>query len=343
VKRPWLVPVGGFLGAGKTTLILAAARQLGGRGIRTAAIFNDQGDELVDTAFARRTIAHAGEVTGGCFCCRFSDLLQAAEALRAYEPQVIFAEPVGSCTDLAVTVIRPLQSRSAFEIAPLTVIVDPAQAADLLSEDADPHLSFLFRNQLAEADLVCFNKADIHSSFPDLSNVPVRYLSARTGQGIEEWLAEIFSGRMSSGTRPLSIDYERYARAEAALAWLNWRAELLIKPAASPALVVGPLLDDLQDKLSRCGIRIAHLKLFDTAPSGYLKAAVTGTHAEPSIEGDLTASPAERHDLVVNLRALADPGKLERVFMEAVNRLPGKRNHEHLQCFQPAPPVPEIR
>ena len=26
--RPWLVVVGGFLGAGKTTLILAAAREL---------------------------------------------------------------------------------------------------------------------------------------------------------------------------------------------------------------------------------------------------------------------------------------------------------------------------
>ena len=52
-SRPLLVFVGGFLGAGKTTLILAGARELERRGFRTAAILNDQGDSLVDTQLAR--------------------------------------------------------------------------------------------------------------------------------------------------------------------------------------------------------------------------------------------------------------------------------------------------
>ena len=47
-NRPWLVLVGGFLGAGKTTLILSAARELRKRGLRSAAILNDQGQDLVD-------------------------------------------------------------------------------------------------------------------------------------------------------------------------------------------------------------------------------------------------------------------------------------------------------
>ena len=35
-KRPWIVVVGGFLGSGKTSLILAAARELERRGLRCA-------------------------------------------------------------------------------------------------------------------------------------------------------------------------------------------------------------------------------------------------------------------------------------------------------------------
>ena len=51
-QRPLIVIVGGFLGSGKTSLILAAARLLEQRGLRCAVILNDQGNELVDTRHA---------------------------------------------------------------------------------------------------------------------------------------------------------------------------------------------------------------------------------------------------------------------------------------------------
>src|ERR1700733_9689874 len=97
-KRPWIVIVGGFLGAGKTSLILAAAEVLKQRGLRCAAILNDQGDELVDRRHAESQGLLAREVAGGCFCCRLSGLINTIEELRAWSPDVIFAEPVGSCT-----------------------------------------------------------------------------------------------------------------------------------------------------------------------------------------------------------------------------------------------------
>jgi G3E family GTPase len=75
-EKPWIVLVGGFLGAGKTTLLLAAARELERRGLRSALILNDQGEALVDAEFSDLHGFQSGEVTGGCFCCRFSDLLQ---------------------------------------------------------------------------------------------------------------------------------------------------------------------------------------------------------------------------------------------------------------------------
>src|SRR5215831_82268 len=105
---PILSVIGGFLGAGKTTLILTATRILQNRGLRVAVILNDQGDELVDTHLVQQSGIACDQVTGGCFCCRFPDLLDAAARLLAWQPDVIFAEAVGSCTDIVATTVRPL-------------------------------------------------------------------------------------------------------------------------------------------------------------------------------------------------------------------------------------------
>ncbi len=51
--KPTVAIVGGFLGAGKTTLILKAAKLLQSRGVKVAAVLNDQGDDLVDMELAR--------------------------------------------------------------------------------------------------------------------------------------------------------------------------------------------------------------------------------------------------------------------------------------------------
>ncbi len=107
---PRLVLVGGFLGAGKATLLVAAARRIRDNGGRVALITNDQGADLVDTQLAAATGFAVREVTGGCFCCRFSDFAGAAAGLMEFSPEVILAEPVGSCIDLAATVIRPLRA-----------------------------------------------------------------------------------------------------------------------------------------------------------------------------------------------------------------------------------------
>jgi len=170
-EKPWIVLVGGFLGAGKTTLLLAAARELERRGLRSALILNDQGEALVDTEFSDLHGFQSGEVTGGCFCCKFSDLLQVIDRLREHTPDVIFAEPVGSCTDISATTVHPLLELSeTYRIAPYTVLVDPVRAGALQFADADPNLRFIFEKQLREADLICVTKSDIYPDAPRIGN-----------------------------------------------------------------------------------------------------------------------------------------------------------------------------
>ncbi len=134
-KQARYIMIGGFLGAGKTTAVARLAQWLTDRGLRVGLISNDQSTGLVDTALLRSQGFDVAEIAGGCFCCRFDSLVQAADKLTvATAPDVFVAEPVGSCTDLVATVSYPLRRiyGHRFSIAPLSVLVDPVRAARIL-------------------------------------------------------------------------------------------------------------------------------------------------------------------------------------------------------------------
>jgi hypothetical protein len=341
--RPTLIFIGGFLGAGKTTLILAAALELKKRGMRYAAILNDQSEGLVDTQLAELHGVPSGEVTDGCFCCRLSDLTAQLEGMLAYSPDVIFAEPVGSCTDISATVLHPLLAKwETYRLAPFTVLVDPIRSMDVTRPDADEDMAFLFHKQLQEADLVCVTKSDLCGLYPDLALPHVRQISAISGQGIAAWLDEVLAGELSTRKDVLDIDYERYAQAEAALAWLNFRGIFEAHAPVSPAMLLGPWLDGMDRSLTEAQIDIVHLKTMAETP-GYVKAAICANGQEPEVEGVLDASPSMRHELTLNIRALGDPETMAAIIERELERLDGRWIERTARCFRPAAPQPERR
>jgi len=341
---PTLVVVGGMLGAGKTSLIVAAARRLVEQGRRVGVVTNDQGSGLVDTALVRAAHVPVAEVPGGCFCCRLSDLLSACDGLAAERPEVIFAEPVGSCVDLAATVLRPLlrDESHRFRVAPLTVLVDPARAIEMTAPQADADVAYLFRQQLDEADIVCFTKADAGVA-PPADGVAGHAISARTGDGVDAWLDHVLAPSQSAGSGLIAVDYTRYAEAEAALAWLNWRARVDLESPQSPAVLVGTLTDRLETSLDAAGLSIVHVKVLDRAPTGYVRASVCAAGAEPVVEGTLDASPASWHDLMINARAIGDPAQLSRLVAESLESLAVRVEITSREAFRPSPPRPERR
>ena len=328
--RPHLVVVGGFLGAGKTTLHPRRRPPTRQRGLRCAIILNDQGDSLVDTQLAQRQRFRCRRSHRRLLLLPLLRTHRVAETPRAHSPDVIFAEPVGSCTDISATILQPIQQAysDVFQLCPLTVLIDPSRIRD--NQDID----FLFQKQLEEADLVCYTKSDLYPDPPRASNT--RQISARTGQGVAAWLDEVMSGKLS-GTI-LDIDYERYAQAEAALAWLNAEADLACDPPLSPAMLLGPFVDTLDRELTHARIPIVHLKALDQTPEGSLKAALCANGEEPSVEGALDASPSATHHLLLNLRASSAPDPVRAIVQRAIETLPAQLSALRLNCFSPAAP-----
>jgi Ni2+-binding GTPase involved in maturation of urease and hydrogenase len=229
-----IVLIGGFLGAGKTTLINKAARKLNDSGKSIALITNDQGEALVDTQFSRGNGFETAEVLRGCFCCRFPDFMQGAKGLVGKSrPDFIIAEPVGSCTDLQATVLAPLRVlyHNEFTVAPLMVLVDSSR---LSSDEIEAKTigGYLRKHQIEEAEYVVLSKVDMISkarlqeiikAIGEL-NPKARVLpySAVTGKGIDDVIKVINSDLKSTGI-PVDVNYDTYAEAEAELGWYNGR------------------------------------------------------------------------------------------------------------------------
>ena len=142
MSKTKLILVGGFLAAGKTTMLNAIAGRLTGRGFTVGLITNDQVADLVDTAILTCTGVEVREVSGSCFCCNFPGFMKAVESLIDAGCDMIVAEPVGSCTDLSATILQPIKDKFAdLDLAPLTVLIDPVrlkEAMDLLQSLTHP-------------------------------------------------------------------------------------------------------------------------------------------------------------------------------------------------------------
>ena len=359
--RARYVMLGGFLGAGKTTAMLRLAKHLAARGLRTGLISNDQSSGLVDTTLLRAGGFAVEEIPGGCFCCRFPSLVQAAEKLtRETRPDVFLAEPVGSCTDLVATVSYPLRRiyGAKYEIAPLSVLVDPHRAARVLGLEPGKPFSekvvYVYRKQLEEADFVVVNKIDavdpalrarlLDAVAREFPRARVFAVSAKSGEGLEPWFEAILAPRTGESTA-LDLDYDAYAEGEALLGWLNATARVTAPAPFDANVMLLSLVAGIRDALAAEGAEIAHLKTtLETAEGSLAVVSLVRTDAEP----DLRESILDRLDggtLVVNLRAEADPELLKRVVEKVLSSLAPDvvATVEHLEHFRPKRPQPTHR
>lgn len=354
--------VGGFLGAGKTTTIGRLAKTYQEQGLQVGIVTNDQASDLVDTHTLRSQGFDVGEVAGACFCCNFNELTDTVERLEeGNRPDVILAEPVGSCTDLVATVVQPLLRlcQDKFEVAPYGVILKPSHGLRILKQQKNagfsPKAAYIFEKQLEEADFIIINRIDqlaaeevdelaelIARKHPD---VPILRMSARVGTGFEA-LLELLDQKGEFGRRILDLDYDIYAEGEAELGWLN--SSLTVNadaPFSLDDLLVG-IVDRLRVSLAEVGAETAHLKTIGLWEGYHGVANLTSSDApaELSLASDCQTQQAE---VIVNARVAVDPETLTDHVRAAVdaacNALGAKAEYRQTQSFRPGRPVPTHR
>jgi G3E family GTPase len=362
-KRVRFVMVGGFLGAGKTTAIARLARHYVDAGRKVALVTNDQAYDLVDTHSLRSQGFDVGEVPGACFCCKFDDLVKTVEKLGVDQaPDIIIAEPVGSCTDLVATIIEPLRHLYAdrFELGPLAVLLKPEHGRKILRQEAggfSPKAAYIFLKQLEEADIVVVNKvdklnADQRRELIDL--VGQRYpeklvlaISGRDGENFDKLVEKLECPAMEH-RQFMEVDYDIYADGEAELGWLNCQLELSSDSESAFSLdeTLLTLVARLRDALVDVDAEPAHLKVLAQSTTETAIANLVGSEVEPelSLASEINTSAAE---FIVNARVAIDPDTLQIVVESCVAQL-GKDlqltvNVRGMQCFRPGRPVPTHR
>ena len=148
--------IGGYLGAGKTTLVNHLLRHADGR--RIAVLVNDFGEVSIDADMIVGAEGGVLSLAGGCVCCSFgSDLVGTlAEVLRRDpRPDLLLIETSGVGIPSAVARAARLVPGLRLEA---TVVV--ADALSVRERAADCYVGDTVRQQLDDADLLLLNQTD---------------------------------------------------------------------------------------------------------------------------------------------------------------------------------------
>ncbi len=192
-KTP-LTVLGGWLGAGKTTMV---NRILASTTERIAVIVNDVGEVNVDAELIRTNVDDDGliELTNGCVCCAIGDDLYATLhelTARTPAPERILLEASG--------VADPRQIVGFLDHPKVTLdaVIALAEGANFEYRSSGPPFGSLMRAQLAGADLVVATKLDLvpehgrQASIDELRQfTKARILEANTDP---EWLSTVILG-----------------------------------------------------------------------------------------------------------------------------------------------------
>jgi len=151
--------IGGYLGAGKTTLVNHLLRNANGR--RLAVLVNEFGELPVDADLIVAREGNLISISGGCICCSFgSDLLAALMQLKDRNEAIdhLLIETSGVALPESI-----VQSLSLLPDIALDGVIVLADAETIEARARDRYMGDTVLAQLAHADIILLNKVDLVS------------------------------------------------------------------------------------------------------------------------------------------------------------------------------------
>ncbi|MEJ7687821.1 MAG: CobW family GTP-binding protein [Variovorax sp.] len=161
-----LTVIGGFLGAGKTTLVNHWLRE--SRGLRIAVLVNDFGALNVDAELIASASGDTIALTNGCVCCQIGDdlsraLIAVLDSSIPFDAVLVEASGVSDPWRIAQLGLAD----PGLSLGSVIVLVD---AGDALQQARDPLLADTLERQLRAGDLIVLNKAD-RSTHDELARI----------------------------------------------------------------------------------------------------------------------------------------------------------------------------
>lgn len=318
----------GFLGSGKTTAIKQACYLLMQQGKHVGVITNDQGIKLVDGDWFKSMNIPGRQVVNGCFCCNYNQLdTSIAQLLEDNNPDVIFAESVGSCTDIIATVMKPLlQYRPGAQVT-VSTFADVRLLLMLLAGNNlfDNTVNYIYYKQLEEAPVIVINKTDLVSA-AELHTVKqamqdkyagktVLYINSTDADSLAQWLQTLNATTATDAAlQSLQIDYDIYGAGEAMLAWLDQEIEIY-SANNTAGEAANAFMQALFTKTKAANYAIGHLKFL---LNGESKVSYTSTSSDDMMTYLPEPKAANTATLLINARVQTSPEQLQALVNDAI-------------------------
>ncbi len=147
----------GFLGSGKTTLIMRMLPALAAGG-DVVVIENELGEVSIDAHALAAATPRVVELTGGCVCCTLAGDIRSelARVAARYKPSAILLETSGVArvSEVKFALAQP-DVLARCDVAPAVVCVDVARAERYLDQLGD-----FYRDQIAGADALVLTREE---------------------------------------------------------------------------------------------------------------------------------------------------------------------------------------